>query len=471
MRLRSLISGRTHRQTSDPVTDRSLKHSLRDAMAYAVMQGGAEMYLSAFSLFCRASAPQVALLSTLPQLLGSLAQLAGAWLARHMQRRKPVILGGVLFQALVFVPILAVPYWFPDQAVPVLLILYTCYFAGGGLAAPPWTSLMGDIVPEQRRGRFFALRTRLTNIMAFTALAGSGLVLHYFDQNNAVVTGFVIIFLIAGCARLVSGWHLARMHEPPIGHSPAAAAIFSAPSLRVLRRTGALWFSLYVVLMQGAVGISGPYFAVYMLRDLHFTYLEFMLNTGTMVLAQFVTLNYWGRIGDAFGNKLILKVCGLGVPIVPLLWLVSDSHLYLMGVQCVSGIFWAGFTLSTGNLLYELVPPVRRAGYTAFHNIMVAASVFCGALFSSLFMHLGAPRSTLLGDPAHISILLNLFMFSSAVRLIIYLLLLRRIRDLRRPRKQLSARQFVVRITGFDTLIGFVYEAVPYLKRSKKPGA
>ncbi len=467
MRLRSLISGRTHRHTSDPVTDRSLKHSLRDAMAYAVMQGGAETYLSAFSLFCRASAPQVALLSTLPQLLGSLAQLAGAWLARHMQRRKPVILGGVLFQALVFVPILAVPYWFPDQAVPVLLILYTCYFAGGGLAAPPWTSLMGDIVPEQRRGRFFALRTRLTNIMAFTALAVSGLVLHYFDYRNAAVIGFVIIFVMACCARLVSGWHLARMYEPPIGHSPAAVAVFSALSLRVLRRTGALWFSLYVVLMQGAVGISGPFFAVYMLRDLHFTYLEFMLNTGTMVLAQFVTLNYWGRISDAFGNKLIVKVCGLGMPVLPLLWTISDNHWYLQAVQCVSGTLWAGFTLSTGNLLYELVPPVRRSGYTAFHNILVAGCVFAGAMFSGLLLDFGAPRATLLGNPAHASVLLNLFMLSATARLLINLFLLPRIRDLRRPRKQLSARRFVIRVTGLDTLMGIMYAAAPFFRPSR----
>lgn len=433
-------------------------------MAYAVMQGGAETYLAAFSLFCRASAAQVALLSTLPQLLASLAQLLGAWMVRHLRRRKPVILGGVLFQALTLLPILTVPLWFADQAVMLLLVLYTFYFAGGGLAAPPWTSLMGDIVPEQRRGRFFALRTRLMNIVAFTALVSSGLILHFFDHRDATAMGFALIFSIACCARLVSGWHLGHMHEPAGGHVPAPMEVFSGHALRVLRRTGALWFSLYVVLMQGAVAISGPFFAVYMLRDLDFTYLEFMLNTGTMVLTQFIALNYWGRISDAFGNKLILKVCGLGVPVVPLLWIVSDNHWYLLGVQCVSGIFWAGFTLSTGNLLYELVPPVRRAGYTAFHNIMVAASLFGGALFSSLCMDLGAPRSTLLGDPGHISVLLNLFMLSSAARLIIDLFLLKRVRDLRRPRRPLSARQFVVRVTGFDALMGFMYEAAPFLK-------
>ena len=91
MAFRLLRRRRVHRHARDPIADRSLQHSMRDAMAYAIMQGGAENYLSAFSLFCRASAAQVALLATLPQLLGSLAQLLGAWLARHTRRRKPVI--------------------------------------------------------------------------------------------------------------------------------------------------------------------------------------------------------------------------------------------------------------------------------------------------------------------------------------------------------------------------------------------
>lgn len=470
MDLHGLIAGRQRRHSTDPVADKSLRHSLRDAMAYAVMQGGAETYLAAFSLFCRASAAQVAVLSTLPQLLGSLAQLLGAWLARRSRVRMPVILGGVLFQALVWLPILAVPLLPTDSVVPLLLLLYTCYFAGGGLAAPPWTSLMGDTVPEQRRGRFFAVRTRLTNIMAFSALVASGLTLHYFQQAHATVMGFMAIFSVACIARLVSAWHLSHMHEPPGGLVPAPTGMFSAHALRVLRRTGAYWFSLYVLLMQGAVAISGPFFAVYMLRDLQFSYLQYMLNTGTMVLSQFVALSYWGRISDAFGNKLILKVCGLGVPVVPLLWLISDDRWYLMAVQAVSGIVWGGFTLSTGNLLYELVPPARRAPYTAFHNIVVAASVFAGALLSTQFMHLGTERTTLLGNPAHGSVLLNLFMVSAAVRLIIDLCLLKKVRDLRQPRRRLSARRFVMRATGFDSLMQFVYEAVPFLgARRRRP--
>jgi len=48
---------------------------------------------------------------------------------------------------------------------------------------------------------------------------------------------------------------------------------------------------MYFVLMQLATAIAAPFFAVYMLTVLQFTYLEFMLNTSMAVLFQFITLN------------------------------------------------------------------------------------------------------------------------------------------------------------------------------------
>jgi MFS family permease len=86
-------------------TEVSLRHSLKDAAAYAVMMGIGETYLSAFALFLKASTPQIGLLASLPPLLGSLAQIVSAWLGRLAGRRKPIILAGAGLQALAWLPI------------------------------------------------------------------------------------------------------------------------------------------------------------------------------------------------------------------------------------------------------------------------------------------------------------------------------------------------------------------------------
>lgn len=450
------------RYAKDPQTDRSLRHSVRDGMAYAVMAGGGETYFSAFALFLRATAPQVALLSTLPALLGSLAQLLSAWLGRRLGKRRPLVLLGASVQALAWLPLLTLPFWLSGTAVPFLLVFITVYFAGANLAAPQWTSIMGDLVPERRRGRFFARRTRLTAITTFAALLTAGALLHVLDIRGSTVGGFVLVFAVAFCARLVSIYHLARMHEPPSQPAPAGAP--DRDWLNPVRDSGALWFSLYFMLMQGSVAIAGPFFAVYMLRDLHFSYLQFTAVTGTAVLVQFLTLSTWGRISDVFGNRLILRVTSMLVPILPLLWIMSENFWYLLALQSVSGLAWAGLSLSAGNLLFDLVPSRQRATYAAFHNVATALGVFVGGMFGAGLVLILPPLTPWLGGATVASSLLSVFVVSSALRALIAIVLVRRVREMRRPRKAMSARTFIFRATRFNAFIGMMYELVTLIR-------
>src|SRR5262245_53585034 len=155
------------RFSKDPLVDKALRHSVRDGMAYSVQVGAGETYFSAFALFMRASAPQVALVSTLPPLLGSLAQIFSAWVGTFVGRRRLIVWACAL-QALLWLPILLVPALIPSHAVAALLVLLVLYHAANHLSTPQWTSIMRDLVSERRRGRYFGYRTRLTTIMTFT---------------------------------------------------------------------------------------------------------------------------------------------------------------------------------------------------------------------------------------------------------------------------------------------------------------
>jgi len=198
----------------DSRADRSLRHSVRDGVAYSVMAGGAETYLSAFALFLRASTAQVALVATMPPLAGAFFQFLAAWLGHRTGRRKPVILAGAMLQVLVWLPLLLLPIWFPQQAIVLLIACLMIYYAGSNLAAPLWASLMGDLVPERKRGRFFGRRTRFATITSFISLAAGGAILYGFDRYGHTWLGFAVLFASAGLARLVSLYHLASMHEP-----------------------------------------------------------------------------------------------------------------------------------------------------------------------------------------------------------------------------------------------------------------
>jgi len=71
-----------------------LRYSVRDGVAWSVMFGAGESYLQAFAVFLKASTAQITLLVALPSLLGSLSQLASAWVAGRAIQRKSLIFGG-----------------------------------------------------------------------------------------------------------------------------------------------------------------------------------------------------------------------------------------------------------------------------------------------------------------------------------------------------------------------------------------
>ncbi len=161
---------------------------------------------------------------------------------------------------------------------------------------------MRDLVSERRRGRYFGYRTQVTTISTFVALVIAGVLLHGLDTAGATYRGFVLIFLVAFVARLVSVYHLTFLYEPAV-HDPVPD-MHIEHWWRSLLSTGAIGFSTYFALMNAAVGISAPFFTVYMLRDLRLSYLEFTALSGTSVIVQFLMLSTWGRIADVYGNRL-----------------------------------------------------------------------------------------------------------------------------------------------------------------------
>jgi len=365
--------------SKDPRVGQSLRRSVRDGVAYAVMTGTGESYFSAYALFLKATTAQIAVLAAFPPLIGSLAQLLSAWLARRIGRRKPIIVTGALLQAFTWFPIIWLPYFFPEHAVTLLIACIALYYGATNLSTPLWSSLMGDLVPARKRGRYFGRRTRLASISSLISLIGAGIVLNYFDAGQETRLGFCIIFSTATIARFYSAYQLNRMHDPPCAPRPALVPDPSQLFTR-LRNSQFVRYSLFVSLTTFSVNIAAPFFSVHMLRDLKFTYAEFMANTTTSMLVQFLTLGAWGWLIDVIGNRRVLAIASCFVPALPALWLLSDNFWYLLGVQVISGLGWAGFSLSAANFLYDVVPSEKRATYAAFHNVLNSSGIFFGAL-------------------------------------------------------------------------------------------
>ena len=173
-----------------------------------------------------------------------------------------------------------------------------------------------------------------------------------------------------------------------------------------------------------AVFLASPFFPVFMLRDLGFSYITYAIVTTTVPLASIVAVGYWGRRADAIGNRRIIKICSLVVSVLPAMWLFSRNVYFLLVIQALAGIFWAGFNLCSSNFVYDSVIPEKRTRCISYFNTINGLAICMGNLLGG-FLATHVPRS--FGYR-----LLTLFAISSFLRIIVSTVLLRRVKEIRK---------------------------------------
>jgi MFS family permease len=184
-------------------------------------------------------------------------------------------------------------------------------------------------------------------------------------------------------------------------------------------------FLLFSGLMHFAVLLSGPFFVIYLLRDLHWSYLQYAGWMASSISAQFLTLGPWGRIGDRYGNKALLALTASAVPFLPMGYLLSDHYLFLLTVNFFGGVIWAGLSLGLQNYVFDSLRPEERTRGVALANALNAVGWGLGALTGGWLATL-MPTELSIGSwrltPA--SNLPFLFCLSGGLRLVIAMSLL-----------------------------------------------
>jgi MFS family permease len=418
-------------EESEELRERSRRYGIRDGVFQAAVQGGGENYLSAFALLLNANAIQIGILSALPQLVGTCAQLLSVKILNRFRHRKVLILAGAVGQTALWLPLLALPLLFPEQGAWLLIACTIAYVAMGQFSIPAWNSLIMDFVAAEQRGVYFGRRARMMAVTSFTVLCLAGLVLHSSEVWREPWMGFAIIFMIAAGSRAISTFYLARIDEsaaPPICETEFRLLDF----LKSQRGSNFQRFLVFSGLLHACVLIAGPYFMIYMLRDLQFSYGMYAVWMAAGVLGQFLTLKPWGAIGDRFGNRKVLLISGLLVPFLPMLYIFSANFYFLIAVNFVGGVVWAGLTIGLQNYLFDTVQVEDRAKSVAVWNTANAIGWCLGALLGGWFATAIPSEIAVLGFKIElISNLPVVFFISGVLRVFVSFGLLRSLHEAR----------------------------------------
>jgi len=441
---------------------KSLDASVKDAMAYNVMQGSGMNFISAFAIALKATNFQVSMLTSLPQLFSAWIQLFSADLLERFKSRKKLISIFVLLQALTWLPMLLVPWLFLGETAAWFVILfYTLFYVFGAIIGPIWQSLMGDLVPVEKRGQYFGMRNAAAGTITLIVTLFSGFYLNLYPKH-LVFWGFAALFFLSFLARMISRHYLNKMHEPPLPSNPQAKFSFSQ-FVGKMRSSNFGNFVLFVSSLNIAVNIAAPFFVVNMLKNLHFDYLTFTIITIAPMISSLFMMTYWGKITDKFGNKKIMRVCGFMVSLIPLYWLFfKDPVILFLCEFFISGFFWAGFNLAAANFLFDVTTPEKRTRCAAYYNIFNGTGVFVGALIGGILATI-IPNNFL-------NFSLNLyfiFLLSFIARILVCLIFTNRIKEVR-PVEQIKDRQIFYNVIVNNPLMGFTIELITTLTTTAK---
>lgn len=447
------------------LTEKSLNFSIKDGLFWSIMAGFGDSYLPAFAVFLKATTQQMGMLTALPQFMAALIQLFSVRLSHLFKSPKRAVLISVFLQASMWLVITVITYL--TRNVWILIFLVMLYQSFGTLPGPIWFAWMGNLVPEEKRGRYFGKRNRISGFFSFLSVIVAGIILNHISKTNPILA-FGTIFIVAFTSRMISLYYLLRQHEPPTPR-------FLENNLRLIdfirniRSSNFGLFTLFLSLLNFTVFIASPLMSLYWLRYLHFTYLQYMAVVSSASITSFVTMTSWGRHSDHYGNKTIMEVAGYLIAILPLFWfLIRFLPVFIIFplaviVQILAGFAWAGFNLSSSNFIYDTTEPKKRMQMFSYFNFLKGIAVFMGGTlggYLASFEPVAATAAVSFFNPTGIMLVL---LVSAVSRLAIMSLFLPKILEVRETIPPRPHFLYFVTVMPFK---GLVYELVTGVNRT-----
>ncbi|HML76057.1 MAG TPA: MFS transporter [Anaerohalosphaeraceae bacterium] len=289
--------------------------------------------------------------------------------------RTLVILGTAL-QALFLVPFALMIYLIPKHAVWCSIAAMLIAAAANGISAGAWADWMSYIVPRRMRGKYFSFRTSMMTLSQFLACVGAGLAL---DRTDNVIAVFTVLWFVCVATRwMATGvlfWHYEPQH---IHHQPQKRISFTDFIGQMHTHSYGKFILAFSLIYFGAY-FASPFFALHMLNDLKFSYLQYSCIQLIVPLTTVFSLGLWGRISDRLGNIMPMRLAATLILLLPACWLISGNFWYLLGLNAIAGLAWGGFQLLTFNYSIGELPSGQRLAYISYMNAIAALFYFAGS--------------------------------------------------------------------------------------------
>jgi MFS family permease len=295
---------------------------------------------------------------------------------------------------------------------------------------------MKDLVTKDK-GSYFGRRSRISGALALILMFIAGFILDYFKQTKIFI-GFTILFSLAFLGRFISAMLFTKQYDPRLELKEGYYFSFWQ-FIKKMPYNNYGRFSIFLALLNIAVSISSPFFAIYLLEDLklksmQFGYIFYTIICMSASITTLLVMASWGKFADKYGNYRVMKITSYFIPLIPLYWVCSSfligkisiiwMTVFFVIFEGISGVIWAGFNLSSSNYIYDAVTKERMALCVAYLNVLSGFGVFIGAVFGG---YISSLKFSFFG----LSPILFIFLLSALARFFVVFFMVPRIKEVR----------------------------------------
>jgi hypothetical protein len=405
--------------------DNNLLRFHGDAGASAV-EDAAIGYQSPSIIAAGANAQTVSILATLVNLSLSLICVKAPALIEKIGLTKRGAMTLAFTNMITWIPLVLI-FLFSDLGItPVwIAILWLANIMPAMLVSFQKDNWLSNIVPDRTLGKYLGQRLAIKSGVYLAAFFTLGYMMDRLGEKN--LTSFGFVFLLAVVMTFVDFMIFTFMHDPK-KEALAQKVVISKEKFGLFDFLGDLKqkkldkFILFTSFINVSIGISAPFYAVYMLQEQNFSYMSYTIIISVEFLARVISGPFWGKFADKAGNIKVLTIVSRIVPALPICWLFSTNIGYLAVIQILSGICWGAFDLSTQSYLYKVAPQPRKLRYIVYTRSLMLFSVAMGGIAGSFLVQ---NVFSIFGSK-----LLSVFMISGFLRAVIVMFLIPKLIDL-----------------------------------------
>lgn len=301
--------------------------------------------------------------------------LLGISLMRRFGKRRILVFWGGILPAILMAGAVVLPVFGHMGWLSSRWILYLLLFAVlarsiiDSIGAAGWFPLLQDNVPARITGKFFGSFRMYwqCSVLATTLLIA------WFLGKDPGWWKFCVAFAVGEVCFIIKIFYLRQLKEKPVqNQTTSPPSTWQTIKLAVTNRE-MRYFLGYIFIYNIAAFMCLP-FQIKYLKELGYSEGFIIFATSTISLGAILSLRYWGRLADRFGNRSVFNISHVGIIIAIACWLLIGHNLFSAIFVFVLYGLWSVFQSANGiaqtRYMLHAVPETNQSMIVVVHTTL-----------------------------------------------------------------------------------------------------